>query len=154
MLEIIEALLDKDIGIIRELFEEYASSLNFNLCFQNFDEELKNLPGEYASPSGSLLLALYEGSPAGCAGLRKISDNICEMKRLYVRDNFRGNQIGKALAKRIIANAKNAGYKKMRLDTVPSMLAAQRLYKSLGFHEISSYRLNPIEGAIYMELNL
>ncbi len=136
------------------MFEEYASSLNIDLSFQNFDEELNNLPGEYSSPDGSLLLALYNGSPAGCVGLRKITNDICEMKRLYVRDNFRGLQIGKSLAEKIIEEAKRIGYKKMRLDTLPSMKAARRLYYSLGFHKTDPYRFNPVEGTIYMELNL
>jgi len=154
MLEIIEAQSDYEIQTIRKLFEEYASSLNFNLSFQNFDEELNNLPSEYASPDGSLMLALHNGSPAGCVGLRKITNDVCEMKRLYVRDNFRGLQIGKSLTEKIIAEAKRIGYKKMRLDTVPSMKAARKLYKSLGFYKTDAYRYNPVEGTIYMELDL
>lgn len=154
MLEINEALTGDDINTVKILFKEYAASLNFDLCFQNFDEELKNLPGEYSSPGGFLFLAVYNGHTAGCAALRKIDDEVCEMKRLYVRDEFRGLKIGKALAEKIILSARNAGYKKMRLDTVPFMLEAQSLYKSLGFFEIPSYRLNPVPDAIYMELVL
>lgn len=154
MLEIKAAQSYDEIKTIKELFEEYAQSLNFSLCFQNFDEELKNLPGEYSSPEGTLLLAKYNGLPAGCVGLRKIENDICEMKRLYVRNNFRGLHIGKLLANKIIEEGKRIGYKKMRLDTVDTMKAAQTLYKSLGFYEISPYGYHPIEKTIYMELEL
>ncbi len=143
-----------EIKIVKELFEEYAKSLNFSLCFQNFDKELKNLPGDYSPPKGSLLLSEYNGIPAGCVGLRKFENDICEMKRLYVKNNFRGLKIGRMLVYKIIDEAKRIGYKKMRLDTIQTMQAAQNLYKSLGFYEISSYGNHPIEGTIYMELNL
>ncbi|HEY1801012.1 MAG TPA: GNAT family N-acetyltransferase [Terriglobales bacterium] len=137
----------------RELFLEYAQSLGFSLCFQDFDKELANLPGDYAPPDGRLLLAEYEGQLAGCVAMHKLEPAISEMKRLYVRQQFRGLQIGRALAESIIAEARGIGYQRMKLDTVaPLMSTAVSLYRMLGFREIPAYRANPIEGALYMEL--
>jgi len=150
----IEKVTAEDIETVRSLFLEYASSLNFDLCFQNFSEELKNLPGDYSPPSGSLLLANYEGEPAGCIALRRIDDRTCEMKRLYVKDIFRGKNIGKLLVDKIILEAKIIGYDKMRLDTTSTMRSAQKLYRSAGFYEIDPYYPNPLEGVLYMELKL
>jgi putative acetyltransferase len=139
----------------RELFLEYAESLGFSLCFQNFDKELAELPGEYAPPQGRLLLAEYVGQLAGCVALHKLELDICEMKRLYLRSKFRGKGVGRALAQSIIAEARAIGYQRMRLDTVePVMRDAVELYRRLGFKEIAAYRANPIEGALYMELQL
>lgn len=139
----------------RELFLEYAKSLGFSLCFQNFDSELANLPGDYAPPSGRLLLAEYEGQLAGCVALHKLEDGICEMKRLYLRHQFRGKGLGRALADRVIAEARQIGYTRMRLDTVePVMKDAVGMYRKLGFREIAPYCKNPIAGALYMELEL
>jgi putative acetyltransferase len=139
----------------RELFLEYAQSLGFSLCFQSFDEELEELPGEYAPPEGRLLLAEYDGPPAGCVALHMLEPGICEMKRLYLRPQFRGKGLGRALAERIIAEARQIGYHRMRLDTVePVMRDAVAMYRKLGFSEIAPYRPNPIAGAIYMELEL
>jgi len=139
----------------RELFLEYAHSLGFSLCFQNFDQELAGLPGSYASPEGRLLLAEYEGQLAGCIALHRLEEQVCEMKRLYVRPQFRGRGLGGALAERVIAEARSLGYRHMRLDTVePLMQDAIRLYRRLGFREIPPYCRNPIEGALYMELRL
>jgi putative acetyltransferase len=139
---------------VRELFLEYAQSLGFSLCFQSFDRELLGLPGDYAPPEGRLLLAIHEGAPAGCVALHKLEPDICEMKRLYVRPQFRGKGLGRALAERVIAEAREIGYKQLRLDTVePMMQAAVFMYRTLGFREISPYRPNPIEGALYMELH-
>lgn len=154
MLKIINAETKEEISLIRELFLEYAKSLHFDLCFQSFDEELANLPGAYAPPSGVLFIAYWNNEAAGCIALRKLENKICEMKRLYVKKNFRGKNIGKVLTDELIAKAVQLGYEKMRLDTVPSMQTAQKLYRELGFYEIPPYRENPVEGAICMELDL
>ena len=139
----------------RELFLEYAQSLGFSLCFQNFDKELAELPGDYAPPEGRLLLAEYEGQLAGCVALHKLDDAICEMKRLYLRSQFRGKGLGRLLADRIIAEARQIGYRRMRLDTIePVMKDAVAMYRKFGFREIAAYRSNPIAGAMYMELQL
>jgi len=143
------------ISQVRELFLEYAQSLGFSLCFQNFDNELATLPGGYAPPPGRLLLAEYEGQLAACVALHKLDPDICEMKRLYLRPQFRGKGLGRALADRIIAEARQIGYRRMRLDTVePVMKDAVAMYRRLGFQEIAPYCENPIAGALYMELAL
>lgn len=154
VLRIAEALTDRDIEQAKTLFLEYADSLGFDLSFQDFDEELRNLPGDYARPTGCLLLAVYEGRTVGCAALRPLEEALCEMKRLFVRPEFRGMGIGRALAEAIIRQARELGYCRMRLDTVPSMEAARALYTSLGFAQTSPYRYNPIAGAVFMELKL
>ncbi len=155
MLEILKAESDKDIEQARILFGEYANMLDFDLDFQDFEKELANLPGDYVRPAGCLLLALYKGQPAGCVGLRKLSEGVCEMKRLYVKERFRGLGLGRALTKAIIEHAGRIGYNyMMRLDTVPAMEAARALYVSVGFKQTSPYRYNPIEGAVFMELKL
>ena len=139
---------------VRALFEEYAASLNFDLCFQGFKEELANLPGNYAPPEGCLLLALHSVEAAGCAALQKFEEGICEMKRLYVKPRFRGLGIGRTLAEKIIFEARTIGYRRMCLDTVPSMREAQLLYQSMGFKDVEPYRYNPICGTRFMELAL
>jgi putative acetyltransferase len=145
----------EQIDIIRELFLEYAQSLDFSLCFQSFDQELACLPGDYAPPEGRLVLATNNGQPAGCVALHKLAPEICEMKRLYVRPQFRGRGLGRELAEKVIVEARQFGYKKLRLDTVESVMkTAVALYRRLGFSEIPPYRQNPIEGALYMELQL
>ena len=139
----------------RELFLEYAQSLGFSLCFQSFDQELAGLPGDYAPPDGRLLLAQYRDQLAGCVALHSLGSGICEMKRLYLRPQFRGKGLGRALAERVIAEARVMGCRKMRLDTVePVMPNAVAMYRRLGFVEIEPYRANPIAGALYMELGL
>jgi len=139
----------------RELFQEYAQSLGVNLCFQNFEQELATLPGDYAPPHGRLLLAEYESTLAGCVALHEWEAGICEMKRLYLRPSFRGKGLGRVLAEAIITEARNIGYQRMRLDTIePIMKDAVEMYRKLGFREIAPYRPNPIAGAMYMELLL
>src|SRR4051794_2243781 len=141
----------EQIAHVRELFLEYANSLGFSLCFQSFDQELAALPGDYAPPAGRLILATSNGHPAGCVALHKLAPEICEMKRLYVRPQFRGKGLGRELAEKVIAEARQIGYKKLRLDTVePKMQAAVAMYRQFGFREIQPYRQNPIDGALYM----
>jgi ribosomal protein S18 acetylase RimI-like enzyme len=154
LLSLVNAISEYHYKQVRELFLEYADSLGIDLGFQNFNSELKNIPGEYALPEGCILLAMYEEQAVGCVALRKIDENICEMKRLYVKPDFKGKGIGRNLASAIIKEAKNRGYRFMRLDTLPTMKQAISLYRSLGFYSIEPYRFNPIEGAMYMELNL
>src|SRR5438132_10386537 len=157
MLTIFPAQTPGEIALARELMTEYATALEFNLCFQNFDEEMTGLPGKYAPPNGRLLLALWDNRPAGVVALRPLSDQnaSCEMKRLYVRPEFRGKAIGRALAERLIIEARQTGYESMRLDTVQGKMdTAIALYRELGFKEIAPYINNPMESAVYMELHL
>jgi len=142
----------------RELLREYALSLDVDLCFQNFDTELASLPGDYAPPSGQLLLAFVDGALAGCGGLRALADvdyaNACEMKRLYVRPAFRRFGLGRVLAQALIDEARHAGYSVMLLVTLDDMESARGLYTSLGFEEIPPYYFNPIKGAHYLKVEL
>src|SRR5262249_44671101 len=149
-----EAQTDNDLQTARGLFEEYAASLDVSLDFQNFDEELATLPGDYAPPNGHLLLAVWQGQAVGCVALRQLSEGVCEMKRLYVKQPFQGLKIGRALAEAVIRQAREGGYSHMRLDTLPSMGRARAMYASLGFREITPYRYNPVEGTAFMELVL
>jgi GNAT superfamily N-acetyltransferase len=143
------------IAQIRELFLEYAKSLGFSLCFQGFDEELANLPGDYAPPEGRLFLAEYNGQLAGCAALHKSAPEISEMKRLYLRPAFRGKGLGRVLAEKVISEARAIGYSKLRLDTVePIMKEAVAMYRRMGFRAVAPYRVNPVAGTLYMELDL
>ncbi len=143
-----------EIETLRILFLEYESSLGIDLSFQQFDKEVSTLPGEYAPPGGCLFLAYKDEEPAGCAAIQKIADDICELKRMYVRPSYRGLGLGKQLARAAIKAACNIGYHRMRLDTLPDMTEAITLYRSLGFVTISPYRFNPIPGTLFMELVL
>ena len=154
MVEIRAADSKSDWVTARELFEEYAASLGFDLSFQDFDREVASLPGDYASPRGVVLLALDGSAAAGCIALRPLAAETCEMKRLYVRPSHRGTGLGKRLAEAILAEARALGYRRMRLDTVPGMEAAIALYRALGFRDIEPYRANPIPGALFMEREL
>lgn len=155
MKHIFQATTDEHIQQARTLFEEYAASLGFSLCFQNFDQELKNLPGDYASPEGRLLLAVENDQLAGCIALRKLSDGACEMKRLFVRPMHRATGLGRTLVASLIDEARKLGYTHMRLDTIPGKMdKAIVLYQSIGFVEIEPYCQNPVEGAKFMELKL
>jgi putative acetyltransferase len=150
-----QAVTPEQIALARTLFREYGASLGFSLCFQNFDKELAGLPGDYAPPWGRLLIAYLGGDAAGCVALHEFEPGISEMKRLYVRPAFRGKRVGLALAKGIIETGREIGYKRMRLDTVPSEMAdAVKMYGRLGFREIAPYRVNPQPGTLYMELDL
>jgi ribosomal protein S18 acetylase RimI-like enzyme len=153
-IEIVQAQSEEELAHIRQLFREYAASLDFSLCFQGFEKELAELPGDYALPGGRLLLAREGAETVGCVALRKIRDGVCEMKRLYVRPALRGQHLGRRLAEEVIAEARTIGYRAMRLDTLPSMKEAIALYESLDFRHIQPYRFNPHAGAIYMELVL
>jgi putative acetyltransferase len=144
----------EDFEEVRELFEEYAASLGFDLDFQDFDNELHDLPGPYARPDGCVLLARVNSEAAGCVALRKLAEGICEMKRLYVRPPFREKGIGRLLSLRVVAEARARGYARMRLDTLASMTTARSLYRSMGFEEIKPYRFNPFHDAVFMELIL
>lgn len=138
----------------RRLVDEYARSLGIDLSFQDFDREMASLPEEYGPPGGGFLLAEQDGMFVGCGGFRRLTAATCEMKRLYVAPNGRGLGIGRALALRLIDDARSRGYTAIRLDTLPAMSAARRMYAALGFKEIAPYRYNPVEGTMFMELAL
>ena len=151
----IQANSPEQIQEARTLFREYETGLGISLCFQNFEQELANLPGDYQPPDGRLLLCEHDGSVAGCIALRKLEPGICEMKRLFIRPEFRGKGLGKSMVQAIIQEARELGYRNMRLDTLPGRMdKAIALYRSLGFKEISPYYQNPSPETLYMELNL
>ena len=153
-MRLVTASTTEEIQLVRELFMEYARSLDIDLYFQGFEKELAELPGSYAPPDGQLLLAFDGHSAAGCVGLRRIDPHTCEMKRLFVRPAFRRTGAGRLLAEAIIEAAAQMGYARMRLDTLPSMNAAISLYKSLGFQRIKPYYENPAPGVLFMEVVL
>jgi GNAT superfamily N-acetyltransferase len=150
--EIVEAVTAEQIEQVRSLFRQYQAELPLQLCFRSFDSELSGLPGEYGPPRGKLLLATVAGQPAGCVGLRPFPlEGACEMKRLYVRPAFRSRKLGRELAERVIQEARALGYQRLRLDThPPTMQAAVRMYRNLGFQEVTT--TNGVEGLLYMEL--
>lgn len=143
-----------EINEIRCLFREYEAFLDVDLCFQGFEDELSGLPGKYAPPAGELLIATAEDRVAGCVALRTLDDRVCEMKRLFVRPEFRKTGLGKRLVREIIDVARQIGYPVMRLDTLDRLTEAMRLYESLGFRRIAPYYENPLQGVVYWELNL
>jgi ribosomal protein S18 acetylase RimI-like enzyme len=155
MIETAQSESPEQIEEIRKLFREYENWLDIDLCFQDFERELANLPGKYAKPDGRLLLISVKNQSAGCVALRKIAEGFCEMKRLYLREEFRGSGLGKILIKKLIEEAQIIGYEKMRLDTLPDkMPQAVKLYKSYGFCEIPPYYDNPHRETLFMELDL
>ncbi len=157
-IELMTPATPEQLGLTREIFREYAASLAVDLCFQDFDAELAALPGEYAAPLGTLLLATVDGEVAGCGALRPLVDvdyaNACEMKRLYVRPAFRRFGLGRLLAQALIDHARQAGFSAMLLDTLDEMESARELYASLGFEEVPPYYFNPIAGAHYLKADL
>ena len=154
-MKLIQVRSAEEVKQARRLFEEYAAWLGFSLCFQNFDKELAELPGDYAPPNGCLFLAMENDQVAGCVGLRKIGEGTGEMKRLYVRPAFRGKGLGRTLTDRIIDAARDMGYLRLRLDTLPGKMdQAIAIYRSLGFKDIERYYNNPYEAAAFMELIL
>lgn len=155
MTKILQAKTAAEIEATRTLFREYEAWFGLDLCFQGFEAELASLPGKYAPPDGRLLLAYQDDKLAGCIAMRKLADDICEMKRLFVRDEFRGAGIGVKLIEKIIADAREIGYLKMRLDTFPPKMGkAVKLYESHGFVSIPPYYENPHDGVLFMELTL
>ena len=154
MIRILHVSSPEEMPLARRLFEEYAASLDIDLCFQDFERELETLPGGYGPPEGTIIIASSGDEPAGCVALRRIEDRICEMKRLYVRPDHRGKGVGRALAEAAIERARVIGYASVKLDTLQSMTEANALYVSLGFTECAPYRPNPCECPVYMELSL
>ncbi len=154
-MRIIKAQSPEDIADAHQLFEEYAVGLDISLCFQNFDKELADLPGQYAPPGGRLLLAFINDELAGCVALRDLGRGACEMKRLYLRPAFRGQGLGRMLAEAIINEGRQMGYHRMCLETLPGRMdPAIAMYQAFGFKEIPPYYDNPVEGAKFMELSL
>lgn len=151
MLTIVSAVTGERVEQVKALLREYERSLGVDLCFQGFTQEVAALPGAYAPPRGRLLIAMDGDAPAGCVGLRPLGDDVCEMKRLYLRPSLRGRGAGRMLVERIIDEARAIGYRTMRLDTLPSMKEALALYEALGFQRIAPYYANPVPGTVYME---
>jgi GNAT superfamily N-acetyltransferase len=154
VLKLVHVSSPEEMPLVRRLFEEYASSLDIDLCFQGFDRELETLPGEYAPPRGTIIVAFVDGEAVGVAALRPIDDTVCEMKRLFVEPAHRGKGAGRSLAEAVIERAREVGYASLRLDTLQSMTEANALYASLGFTECAPYRFNPCERPVFMELPL
>ena len=153
-LRIAQAETPEEIETAQALFREYQQELGIDLCFQNFDGELAALPGKYARPGGCLLLAWKDGAAVGCVAVRPWNGEVCELKRLFLRPEARGTGAGRLLTETALQEARRAGYRRIRLDTLPQMGAAIRLYRDLGFQEIGAYTKNPIAGALFLEKNL
>ncbi len=153
-MHILQATTPEQITAIRDLFKEYAEELGVDLCFQGFSAELVGLPGAYAMPRGRLLLAEETGQAAGCVALRPVDETVCEMKRLFVRRAYQGSGFGRALAERVISEARAIGYSSMVLDTLPNLQAALRLYDSLGFQPCPAYYRTPLPGTVFLKLQL
>ncbi|MGI8995318.1 MAG: GNAT family N-acetyltransferase [Pyrinomonadaceae bacterium] len=154
-MKLIQVSTSEEIEAARKLFKEYAAALGISLCFQNFEQELNELPGNYALPDGRLWLCEVDGKIAGCVALRKLDEGMCEMKRLYVRPEFRGHHLGRQLTEALIEEARFVGYERMRLDTLPQLMPeAVALYRALDFRQIESYCHNPNDDVLYMELKL
>ena len=154
MIEISDAQQPRDVEAVRQLFREYQEALGVDLSFQGFESEVESLPGAYALPRGRLLLARDGVQVAGCVALRRLTEETCEMKRLYVRPESRASGLGRRLVERVIAEARTIGYARMVLDTLPTMTGAQRLYEQLGFRDVAAYRHNPIAGSRFLGLDL
>ena len=154
MIQITTAQFPEQLEAVRAIFREYAESLGIDLSFQNFESELAGLPGKFATPRGRVLLAHNGEGLVGCVAMRPLDDTTCEMKRLYVRPAGRGRQVGRQLAMRICDSARDAGYHRICLDSLPTMRAALELYASLGFERIPAYVFNPIAGTVFLERNL
>ena len=159
MLRIVPAISEEAISQVRNLFREYARTPGVAPCVEDFEHEVSALPGLYAPPRGRLLLAMHErpeniAEAVGCAALRELEPEVCEMKRLYVRPTVRGKGAGRKLVEALIMDARSTGYRRMVLDTLPSMQEAHKLYRALGFHEIPPYSKIPIPGALFFEYSL
>jgi ribosomal protein S18 acetylase RimI-like enzyme len=154
LIEIVPAVEPEQLDRVRALFTEYQRWLNVDLCFQDFERELAGLPGAYGPPLGAIYLAAEDGAVAGCAALRPLDPEVGEMKRLYVRPDFRGRGVGRLLAERVIAAARRRRFVRLRLDTLRFMDRAIGLYESLGFVDIPPYYHNPLEGSRFLELDL
>ena len=153
-IQIIQPTSNHELNKIRMLLLEYAEMRNFDIALGDYESELEELPGIYAKPKGCLLLAYLNDQPAGCVAFREFGDDVCEMKRLFVSVNFRGNNIGSSLVDRLITEARNAGYRQMLLDTHPWMDSAQSLYTGMGFVECDPYHYNPTSGIRFFRLEL
>jgi len=151
---VVDGHAEDSIGVVRELFLEYAGWLDVDLCFQDFEVELATLPGKYAPPAGAILLAQVHGAVAGCVAMRRLDLTVCEMKRLWVRKAFRHCGLGKLLIEAIVERAREAGYVRLRLDTLPQMKTAHGLYREMNFYEVPAYYNNPVPGAIFLEKEL
>ena len=152
--EILPARFPLDEAVVRQLFRQYSERIGVDLSFQDFDAELASLPGKYAPPAGRVILAWHGTEAKGCVALRPVDATTCEMKRLYVRPEARGQELGRRLAERICSEGRSAGYRRICLDTLPTMASALGLYQSMGFRRVDPYIFNPIPGAVFLALVL